>query len=75
MLLLVVAFENFRNMCLETCDLDPAKFLSAGGLASQTALKKTKAKLDLLFDIGMFLMVQKGLRRGICHSTYRYAKR
>ena len=67
-------FENFRNMCLETCELDPGKFLSAGGLKSQAALKKTKVKLDLLFDIDMFLIVQKGLRGGICHSIYRYAK-
>ena len=25
--------ENFRNMCLEIYELDPAKFLSARGLA------------------------------------------
>ena len=28
-LLLVDVFENFRNMCLEIYELDPAKFLSA----------------------------------------------
>ena len=33
--------ENFRNMCLEIYELDPAKFLSAPGLAWQAALKKT----------------------------------
>ena len=32
-LLLADVFENFRNMCLEIYDLDPAKFLSAPGLA------------------------------------------
>ena len=30
----------FRNMCLEIYELDPAKFLSAPGLAWQAALKK-----------------------------------
>ena len=35
------------------------------------ALKKTKLKLDLLTDIDMLLMVEKG---GICHSIYQYAK-
>ena len=66
--------ENFRNMCLEIYELDPAKFLSAPGLAWQAALKKTKVKLDLLTDIDMLLMVEKGIRGGICHSIYRYAK-
>ena len=61
-------------MCLKTCEPDPAKFLSAPGLAWQAALKKTKVKLDLLTDIDMLLMVEKGIRGGICHSIYRYAK-
>ena len=38
-------------MCLEIYELDPAKFLSAPGLAWQAALKKTKVKLHLLTDI------------------------
>ena len=46
-LLLAHVFENFKNMCLEIYDLDPAKFLSAPGLAWQASLKKTKVKLDL----------------------------
>ena len=39
--------ENCRNMCLEIYELDPAKSISAPGLAWQAALKKTKVKLDL----------------------------
>ena len=50
------------------------KFLSARGLAWQAALKKTKVKLDLLTDIDMLLMVEKGIRGGICHYIYQYAK-
>ena len=73
-LLLADVFENFRNMCLKMHELDPAKFLSAHGLAWQAALKKAKVKLDLLTDINMLLMVQKGMRGGICHSVYWYAK-
>ena len=69
-LLLADVFEKFRNMCLEIYELDPAKFLSAPGLAWQAALKKTKVKLDLLTDIDMLLMVEKGIRGGICHSIY-----
>ena len=73
-LLLANIFENFRNMSLEIYELDPAKFLSAPGLACNTTLKETKVKLDLLTDIDMLLMVGKGIRGGICHSIYRYAK-
>ena len=73
-LLLAELFENFRIMFLEIYELDPAKFLSAPGLAWQAALKKTKVKLDLLTDIDMLLMVEKGIRGVICHSIYRYAK-
>ena len=72
--MLADVFENFRNVCLKIYKLDPAKFLSAPGLVWQAALKKTKVKLDLLTDIDMLLMVEKGTRGGICHSIYRYAK-
>ena len=39
-------------------------------LAWQAAFKKTKVKLDLLTDIGMLLMIEKGIRGGICHSIH-----
>ena len=63
-LLLADAFENFRNMCLGIYELDTANFLSALGLAWSAALKKTKVKLDLLTDINVLLMVEKGIRGG-----------
>ena len=61
-------------MCIEIQEIDPEKFLSAPGLARQAALKKTKVNLYLLTDINMLLLVEKGIRGGICHSVYRYAK-
>ena len=60
------------NMCIKIYKLDPAKFISAPGLEWQAAFKKVK--LDLLTDIDMLLAVEKGIRGGICHSIYRYAK-
>ena len=36
--------------------------------------KENKVKLELLTDAGMLLMVEKGIREGICHEIYRYAK-
>ena len=73
-LLLADIFQKFRNMCIEIYELDSAKFLSSPGLAWQAALKKTKVKLDLLTNIDMLLMVEKGIRGRICHSIYRYVK-
>ena len=35
--------------------------------------KKTEAELELLTDIDM-LLVEKGIRDGICHAIHRYAK-
>ena len=39
-LLLDDVFKNFRNMCLEIYELDPAKFTSGLGLAWQADFKK-----------------------------------
>ena len=66
-------FENFRNVCMKVYKLDPAYFLSLVGLAWQACLKKTNVKLELLTDY-MLLMVEEGIRGGICHSIHRYAK-
>ena len=73
-LLLPDVFENFRNMCIKVYELDPAHFLSLPGLAWQACLKKTNVKLGLLTDYDMLLMVEEGIRGGICHSIHRYAK-
>ena len=73
-LLVADVFDNFRNMCLEIYDLDPAKFLSALGLAWEAALQKTPVKLDLSTDINILLMLEKSISGGICHSVYQYAK-
>ena len=67
-------FENFRNKCIEIYELRPAHFLSAPGLAWQACLQKTEVKLELLNIVDMLLMVEKGIRGGICHAIHRYAK-
>ena len=73
-LLLADVFENFRNTCIKVYEPDPANFLSAPGLAWQACLKKREVKSELLTDADMLLMVEKGIRGGICHAIYRYAK-
>ena len=73
-LLLADVFENFRNICLSNYELDPAHFISLPGLAWQACLKKTGVELELLTDYDMLLMIEEGIRGGICHAVHRYAK-
>ena len=61
-------------MCIKEYELDPAHFLSLPGLAWQACLKKSNIELELLTDYDMLLMVEEGIRGGICHSIHRYAK-
>ena len=55
-------------------ELDPAHFLSTPELTWQACLKKTRVKLELSTNIDMLLIVEKGIRGGICHSIHKYAK-
>ena len=73
-LLLADVFKNFRQSCLKNYELDPAHFVSLPGLAWQACLKKTNVELELLTDYDMVLMVEEGIRGGICYAMQRYAK-
>ena len=73
-LLLADVFESFRDMCFKEYELDTAHFVSLPGLAWQACLKKNNIELELLTDYDMLLMIEKGIRGGICHSIHRYAK-
>ena len=69
----LTSFENFRDICIKNYKLDPAHYYTAPGLAWDAALKVTKVKLELLSDMDMLLMVEKGIR-GVSMISYRYGK-
>ena len=71
-LLLANLFKNFGKTCLKIYRLDLLKFLSTPKLTWQAALRKNEVKLKSLIDINMLLMVEKGIRGGICHAFHRY---
>ena len=67
-LLFTDVFGNIRKKCIEIYEFDPAHSLYAPGLAWQACLKKTEVKLELLTDVDMLLMAEKGIRGRICHA-------
>ena len=73
-LILADVFENFRDLCLKTLNLDASYFMTAPGLAFEGMLKYTKVKLERIQNYEMFLMIENGIRGGICQSITRYAK-
>ena len=73
-LLLADVFENFRDVCLKNYGLDPVYYYTAPGLAWDASLKLTGVNLELLTNIDMLLMVEKGIRGGISIISNRYGK-
>ena len=71
-LLLADVFFNFRKVCFDTYELDPAHFLYAPGLAWQACLKKSNVELELISDVDMLLMIEKGIPGGITQAVCRH---
>ena len=72
--LLADVFENFRDTTINIDKLDPAYYLSAPGLSWQSCLKKTRVTLELLTDKDMLLLIEKGIRSGMCNAVCKYVK-
>ena len=61
-------------MAMQYYGLDPTHYLTLPHFAWDAMLKKTRVKIDLLTDIEMYNMVEKGKRGGMVQVTKRYAK-
>lgn len=73
-ILLADVFENFRKISLENYELEPLKFISAPDLTWTAGLKMTGVTLELLTDVDMYLLLERGIRGGICILGKRYSK-
>ena len=71
-LLLADVFEEFRNVCMENYSLDPAWYYTSPGLSWDALLKHSGVVLELLSDVDMLLMFEKGIRGGISMISNRY---
>ena len=67
-------FENLRGICIKNYNLDPAHYYTALGLACDAALIVTEVELELLSDMDMLLIVEKGIRGGVSMISNRYGK-
>ena len=71
---ILIPFASFFFSAFFSYGLDHAHYFSSPGLTWQTAFKKTKIQLELLTIIDMLLMIEKGIRGGICHAIHGYAE-
>ena len=72
-LLLADIFENFREICLDIYGLDPAHYVYSPGLSWDAMQKMTGVSLDLISDVDMQNLIEKGMRGGISTITHRHA--
>ena len=72
--LLADVFENVRDTTINIDKLDLDYYLSAPGLSWQSCLKKTEVTLELLIDVNMLLLFEKGIRGGMCNAICKYVK-
>ena len=55
-------FENFIETCFQYYKLDPRHYYSAPAFSLNACLKMTVIELELISDVDMYLMIEKGLR-------------
>jgi hypothetical protein len=77
-LLLTDIFENFRTMCLEYYNLDPAHYYTLPNYAWDAMLLKTNEELgevhelEQIHDLEMYEMIESGLRGGMCQVSQKH---
>lgn len=73
-LLLADIFENFRTITIKSHKLDPAHYFTLPGLSWDAMLRFTNCRLELLTDYEQILMIERGIRGGICQVGHRFAE-
>ena len=61
-------------MSLKIYELDPAYFVSVPGFAWHACLQIIVVNIELITDINMLLILESGMRGGVCHVMQSYAE-
>ena len=72
-ILLADVFENFRTTVYHEHHLDPLHFITLPSLAWTSAMKYTRAQLDLITDPDTYVMIENNMRGGIATISHRHA--
>jgi hypothetical protein len=72
--LLADVFENFRDVSMVNCRLDPAHYLITPSLTWDACSKYTNVELDSITDPEIFLFFESAMRGGISAISNRYAR-
>ncbi|GFY64856.1 uncharacterized protein TNIN_320981 [Trichonephila inaurata madagascariensis] len=73
--LLAEVFENFRTLSMNYFELDSVHIsITTPSLTWSAGINTTNVTLELLTDINMYLMLESGIRGGMCPVSKRYSK-
>ena len=72
--LLAECFWNFRQIAYREFKLDPANYISLPAFSMDAMLYMTKAKIELLQDLDMYLLIESHIRGGLSLISERYLK-
>lgn len=73
-LMLADIFEKFRATFIKEYKLDPAWCFTLPGYGLEALLHTTKVQIELLTDINMVYMFQKGIRGGFACCTHKFSE-
>ena len=74
LLLLADVMNSHRNKGYNDFKLDPLYCITSPSFTQKAMLKYTKAEIKLFKDINMHLLIERGIRGGICDARLDYCK-
>ena len=66
--------EKIRSGGLKSYGLCPSHYLSAAALSWDSMLSMAKVKLELISDVDMYFLFEKGMRDGVSYISRRNSK-